>query len=283
MAPTANYYDVLGVKKDASADEIKKAFRKLAKQYHPDSTGGDKAKEAKFKVASTAYEVIGDSKRRERYDQVRGGGFSPFPSSSYENSPMADLLNTFGDLFGAPRARATERPSRPPQPQPPRPEPPPRVPRPTESPFGTRFDAHMHPESQAPTTVSASDGSSLRVDGFDVQSDVVISFDQAMLGATVTIATIDGRSEVKIPAGSSSGRKLRLRGKGVNNPNGFTGDHHVTVQIEIPGDIGDEAIDLVLKLASFFGRSEHRDGAEPCGRIRSVRAVRNSPVAIILR
>ncbi|MCA9675790.1 MAG: J domain-containing protein, partial [Myxococcales bacterium] len=77
--PTVDQYKVLGVDAKASAADIKKAYRKLAKQYHPDSTGGDKAKEARFKEISTAYEILSDPAKRNQYDlvraQVAAGGF----------------------------------------------------------------------------------------------------------------------------------------------------------------------------------------------------------------
>src|SRR5439155_1762293 len=122
--PSVDYYKALGVSQNASAEDIKRAYRKLAKANHPDSTGGDKVK--------------------------------------------------------------------------------------------------------------ASDGTGLRVDGNDVASDARISFDRAILGTVATVATIDGKAEVKIPPGTSSGKRLRLRGKGMPDRAGGAGDHYVTVQIDVP-------------------------------------------------
>src|SRR5215467_14148273 len=74
--PNLDYYKALGVGEKASADEIKKAYRKLAKQFHPDSTGGDKAKEARFKDVQNAYDVLGDAKKKKLYDEIRAGGYT---------------------------------------------------------------------------------------------------------------------------------------------------------------------------------------------------------------
>jgi molecular chaperone DnaJ len=103
--PGVNYYAALGVSEKASQDEIKKAFRKLAKKFHPDSTGGDKAKEAKFKEVNTAYDVLGDAKKRAQYDEMRasprmpqgfggGGGFSGQPDMG-----GVDLGDLFSQVF----------------------------------------------------------------------------------------------------------------------------------------------------------------------------------------
>ena len=77
MAEKRDYYEVLGVSKDASADDLKKAYRKLAKKYHPDMNPGDKAAEAKFKEVNEAYEVLSDSAKRQRYDQFGHAGVDP--------------------------------------------------------------------------------------------------------------------------------------------------------------------------------------------------------------
>ena len=76
--PSQDYYQTLGVSKSSSADEIKTAYRKLAKKYHPDRNAGNKAAEEKFKEVQGAYDVVGDEKKRSQYDMMREGGFGGF-------------------------------------------------------------------------------------------------------------------------------------------------------------------------------------------------------------
>jgi molecular chaperone DnaJ len=94
-----DYYEVLGVSKDASEGELKKAYRKLAMKYHPDRNKGDEEAERKFKEASEAYEVLGDQQKRQRYDQfghagMNGGG------ANYGNADFEDIFSRFSDIFG---------------------------------------------------------------------------------------------------------------------------------------------------------------------------------------
>lgn len=94
-----DFYEVLGVEKSAGADEIKKAYRKLALKYHPDRNQGDKGAEEKFKEAAEAYEVLSDEQKKAQYDRfghdgLRGGGFSGGASS------VEDIFRNFGDIFG---------------------------------------------------------------------------------------------------------------------------------------------------------------------------------------
>ncbi|HMG56242.1 MAG TPA: DnaJ domain-containing protein, partial [Kofleriaceae bacterium] len=228
--PGVDYYKALGVAQSASADEIKRAYRKLAKAYHPDSTGGDKAKESRFKDISNAYDVLGDAKKRAMYDELRAGGGGlrggfpgGFTYSSQGGGPgVFDLGDLFSQFFsgGARGGRVRvdqvdfdDGRSRGPR---------------------RRRDAQ---DAEFEQNVKASDGSWLRVDGSDVASDVRISFDRAILGTVATVATIDGKAEVKIPPGTSSGKKLRLRGKGMPDHAGGAGDHYVTIQIDVPNDL----------------------------------------------
>ena len=266
-------YEALGVSPDASAADIKKAYRKLAKRYHPDSTGGDKAKETRFKEISTAYDIVGDPDKRARYDAMRkqgafsgmgggmdggidlgeilaqmfggaagpgagprGGGPGGVRFRSYQSGGGGGGFESFfsgGDPFG-----------------------------------GSPFDLHeaqgrrRGPRGPAPTAehkVRASDGSLVTQRGSDVHSDVKLPFDQAVLGAVVEVPTLGGRASVKIPPGTSSGVKLRLKGKGADDGSGHRGDHFVTVQIDVPKQVDDEAKRL---LVAFMARAGNRRGGD---------------------
>ncbi|MCR4809558.1 MAG: molecular chaperone DnaJ [Prevotella sp.] len=103
MAQKRDYYEVLGVAKTASEDEIKKAYRQIAIKYHPDRNPGDKQAEEKFKEAAEAYNVLHDPQKRQQYDQfgfsgpIGGGGFEGFGGASMN---MDDIFSMFGDIFG---------------------------------------------------------------------------------------------------------------------------------------------------------------------------------------
>lgn len=99
MADKRDYYEVLGVEKTASADEIKKAYRKCAIKYHPDKNPGDKEAEEKFKEAAEAYEVLSDPQKRQRYDQFGHAGMGGAGGFSGGFTNMEDIFSQFGDLF----------------------------------------------------------------------------------------------------------------------------------------------------------------------------------------
>jgi molecular chaperone DnaJ len=94
-----DYYEVLGVAKGASQDEIKKAYRKLAIQYHPDKNPGDKQAEERFKEASEAYEVLSDEKRRQTYDQFGFAGLEGMGAGGGAQD-FSNVFRDFGDIFG---------------------------------------------------------------------------------------------------------------------------------------------------------------------------------------
>jgi len=269
--PTLDHYKVLGVDKRATADEIKKAFRKLAKANHPDSTGGDKKKEARFKEVSTAYEVLGDAKKRSQYDEIRKqieqGGFRPGPGFGPRPGPggqqVWDLSDLFAQFFtGTPGGGGGRRPGA--------------VHIEIDDdaggwPFGaqTRTRTAPVPRREAPrpeppleSKARAADGSWLTVKGSDIHSDLRLPFQDAILGTVRDVATLDGASTVKIPAGTASGQKLRLRGKGVIGPTGEAGDHYVTVHIDVPKHLDDEGKRLLHDLTSHLkGQAHHgKDG-----------------------
>jgi len=251
--PSVDYYKALGVGDKATAEEIKRAYRKLAKQNHPDSTGGDKAKESRFKEISNAYDVLGDAKKRALYDQIRAGGGMPggmpggFPGAggfTYTTQGpgpgVFDLGDLFGQMFSRARGGRVQVDSF--EDEPPR-----------------RRVARDAQDAEFESKVKASDGSWLRVEGSDVYSDVRISFDRAILGTVAAVATIDGKAEVKVPPGTSSGKKLRLRGKGLTDRTGRNGDHYVTIQIDVPGDLDDDAKKQLVQLVSRLRKRGQND------------------------
>jgi DnaJ-class molecular chaperone len=250
--PGVDYYRALGVTEKATADEIKKAYRRLAKQNHPDSTGGDKAKESRFKDVQSAYDVLGDPKKRGLYDQIRQNGGMPtgFPGTyTYTSQGPGPGVFDLGDLF---KFFSSANPGR-----------------------GNRVRVeHTDFEDELPrakrrkdtaqdaefeSKVKASDGTWLRVEGTDVYSDVRITFDRAILGTVATVATMDGKAEVKVPPGTSSGKKLRLRGKGIPDHAGRVGDHYITVQIDVPGDLDDDAKKQLIQLVTRLRKRGHTD------------------------
>ena len=110
MENKRDYYEVLGVSKTATPDEIKKAYRKMAIKYHPDKNPGDKEAEEKFKEAAEAYDVLSNEEKRQKYDQFGhsmgpqgfpgggfGGGYGGFSSGGFT---MEDIFEQFGDIFG---------------------------------------------------------------------------------------------------------------------------------------------------------------------------------------
>jgi DnaJ-class molecular chaperone len=305
-APKKDFYRTLGVSETAPADEVKRAYRKLAKRYHPDVTGGDKAKEAKFKEISEAYETIGDEKKRAAYDLERkspfGAGMPPPGSGPFRGGPnpftgrattgggvhvdLNDLFQKqqeqgggFGDLFselfgggGGARARPSARGA----------------------------DVHAKMEIELPVAAlggevpilvdgkrwnvkvpaGVEEGQNIRLAGkgqagragagdlllevhikphpqfrksghHDLEVDAHLAVDQAVLGGKVDVPTLEGKVSLTIPAGTSSGMKLRLRGKGIPKKDGTRGDLYAVTQIQLPKEIPPRAKELIAEFAKL--------------------------------
>jgi DnaJ-class molecular chaperone len=284
----SDLYSALGVSKSASADEIRKAYKKLVRENHPDAKPGDKAAADRFKQAAEAYEVLGDEDKRKKYDQFgdawkyadqagaagRGGG--GFRGGAGSGQPGGGFEFDFGDIFGGGGGGGVD----------------------LGDLFGGRRKSRasrgsdLQTEIQVPFTVAAVGGSHdltlatgssqesltvkipagmkdggvvrlrgqgqagqnggpagdllvtvrvaphpyFRRDGDDLLVEVPVTFTEAALGAKVDVPTLsEGLVTLKIPAGSSSGTRLRMKGKGVANPKTkASGDQYVVVKIVSP-------------------------------------------------
>lgn len=205
-------YEVLGVSKTASEDEIQKAYRKLARQHHPDRNPGDKAAENRFKEVSAAYEILSDKQKRSQYDQFGavggpGGGapdgfhFGGAPGGFTSNIDPETAQRLFGDLFGG------------------------------GSPFGDIFGQARPPRGRRPRRPA------------EVTASVAIPFEKAARGGTVSLTIDDRQIDLKVPAGIRDGQTLRLGGQG---PDGA--DLLLKIHVDVDPNYRRDGDDLILSL-----------------------------------
>jgi DnaJ-class molecular chaperone len=279
-----DYYQILGIPKTASEDDIRKEYRNLARKHHPDLNPGDKSAEDKFKEINEAYEVLSDSGKRKQYDQLGpdskpGAGFRQQPGGTnghtgfhngtdeFSAEPGADQFSDlFGSIFGGrrpSRAGATFRMAGQDINA--------TMPLTLEEAHGgivrtIQLSAEGGEAKSLDVTIPAGvrEGSAIRlagqgeagtggsvpgdlylhvtidphslfqVLGDDIQVDLPVTPWEAMLGAKVKVSTLDKQVEMKIPSGSQSGQRLRLRRQGLNKRSGGRGDEFVKLKIVVP-------------------------------------------------
>ncbi len=280
-----DFYKVLGVDKKASADEIKKKYRSLARDLHPDKNQGDAAREEKFKAVSEAYDILSDSKKRAEYDEARAmferGGFRAPTGGNFQGGDFSDLFgggnpqDIFANLFGGgvrrgPRkgadlqtdATITFK----------------------EAVFGTTLDLKLNIDGSGSQTISArvpagvNDGAKIRVKGkgapgeagpgdlfieLQVKPHAVFSrkgenllltlpvtFAEAALGADLKVPTLSGDDvTVRLAAGTPTGRVLRVKGRGVKK-GAVVGDLLITIEVQVPRRVEGKALDAIKAFAA---------------------------------
>jgi len=274
-----DYYSILGVDKNASQKEIKKAFRSLAREFHPDNNPDNPEAEARFKEINEAYETLSDTETRKEYEHAREMGYfvgGPGGSQQYvrvedlfgggyggQGASAQDLFGGFQDLFGGGRRQRQAQ-------------------RGADASGSIALSFH---EALAGSTKELSvvgktvkvkipkgvtDGTKVRVKGKggpganggpagdllvtvrvgehpifgrkgkrNLTIDVPITYTEAALGAVISVPTLNGASKIKIPAGTQGGTTMKLSGKGVETRKG-TGDLLVTLHIAVPTSNSDE-------------------------------------------
>jgi DnaJ-class molecular chaperone len=298
----ADLYSQLNVKRDASEAEIKKAYRKLAKQLHPDKNKDNPKASERFSKVTQAYDILTDKDKRARYDRGEldedgnprapfgyggggarpgpgaGAGFGRSPGPDFGGGEEIDLSELFDGLFGGAGQRragpgggfggfggfGTRRP----------PPPPPKgadaayrlpvsfedaaalreqrvtlaggktisIKLPAGVDEGTRIrlagqgQAGPSGNGDAIVAISIKPHRFFSRDGDNIRLDLPVSLDEAVLGAKVKVPTVDGPVMLAIPKGSTSGKVLRLKGKGFTAKSGQRGDQLVTLMVEVPAD-----------------------------------------------
>ncbi|MCX7615681.1 MAG: J domain-containing protein [Clostridiales bacterium] len=206
-----DYYKILGVEQTASGDEVKKAYRKLAKEYHPDLAKGSREKaEERFKEISEAYEVLGDEKKRAKYDEMlnqikNGSGFDPTAFSGFrghdDNSAYTySFTGSDGDNYGF-------------------------------SDFFNNFFGGMNEFNARPS--SRHRVYDMRIDGGDLEGEVTVGVTEAFSGSARMVRIKNKTIEVKIPAGIMDGERIKVAGQGSPGKNGGqNGNLYLRVNVE---------------------------------------------------
>lgn len=308
-----DFYATLGVSKDASQEDIKKAYRKAARKYHPDQNPGDTAAEQKFKDLSEANSVLSDPEQRKQYDAIRamgsGARFTGGPTGGGGTAGFEDLFGglfnagggarggrggpDLGDIFGnmggfggggsggfggfqsAPQKGADlsananisfkdaikgttvrlrdaegeiiEV----------------RVPAGIKDGQKVRARGKGRPGSGGAgdlmVTVNVKDHQFFTRDGDNIRVKVPVSINEAVLGGTIEVPTIDSSVKVKVPAGSSTGKVLRLKGRGVKTKK-VTGDMMIELEIVVPDDLSAEAKQAAEAFATATADFDPRAG-----------------------
>ena len=323
-----DYYKILGVERAASADAIKKAYRKLARQYHPDVNPGNKAAEEKFKQIGTAFEVLSDPRKRKLYDEFGEDaekiGYDDKKAEAYRQYRAAasrggaggipyggedfDLGDLFNDLFGrrggggfdvnevfggrrrrqagpergedlttqvrvslaeavngAERTLAVTRPSRDGQGED-------TVRLTVKIPAGVHTGSKVRLAGQGGPGLRGGPAGDLyietevaehplvRREGDDLHVDLPVTVSEAMLGSEVRVPTFQGEVTLKVPAGSQSGRQMRLKGRGVPSlKGGAPGDLYLHLQVKVPENASPEAREAAETLSKAYREDVRRE------------------------
>lgn len=207
-----DFYAVLGVKKDVSDTELKKVYRKLARQFHPDSNAGDAKAEARFKEISEAYSVLSDKELRTEYDQVRAMGSGARFTSGAGGPGGGGFEDVFGGLFNQGRGGRQSY---------------------STGGFEDLLGGMFGGRGGFGSASGGYQGFGGPTRGADATANTTLDFLTAIRGETVSLQMQDGHeTKVKIPAGVADGQKIRLKGKGQPSPDGGeAGDLVLTVAV----------------------------------------------------
>jgi len=269
-----NFYAILGVPQNASTDDIKKAYKKLARENHPDLNPGDPEAEKKFKEVSEANAVIGDERKRQEYDQMRAmgaSGFGGFSSQGFTVDDFGDIFENLGDIFGfggrrkgqtyqtninisfLEAASGIE------------------VVLPLESdslkikvPAGVDNGSVIRLRGRGgPGAAGAPDGDLLvqvsvqphkffKRSNMDLILEIPLLFTEAALGASIKIPTLTKSVTLKIPSGTPSGKTFKIRGEGIAPQGRRSGDLYVKVFITPPVNLSRSAKKHLEKFKEQF-------------------------------